>query len=289
MRKKLLIIVFLGIAAILSSQSVDSIKVEQTGDYIRIGYKILGSIPGQVYRVKVLSSINGGLNSELRSVSGDVGENVQGGKDEYFVVWDVLKDVQELEAAEFIVRAELTGDVVSNNGKQNNEETLKWSKKGFNLMLASEFPGPKAGFRIGYMRSFGLSFQFVYGKTLLKEEQTVIPILGPPTGTVSYEPDPQPSIGLDITKRIVNLNSFQMHLIAGAQRTRLIFYNSQASETPYQVEKVYGPEFGLACGIKNFAFSVLLTHFDPGQIEKSTDFLGVSPFTYISSTIGIRF
>ena len=60
----------------LFSQKVDSIKVEQSGDFIKIWYKILDSEPGQTYRVKVLCSINGGLNTELRSISGDAGEQV---------------------------------------------------------------------------------------------------------------------------------------------------------------------------------------------------------------------
>ena len=90
--KKLFSFVIIAImfSSYLNSQSVDSIKVEQSGDFIKIRYKILNSAPDQIYKVKVLCSINGGMNNEIRSITGDVGDHVVGGKPEYWVIWDVL-------------------------------------------------------------------------------------------------------------------------------------------------------------------------------------------------------
>lgn len=276
----------------MKSQNVDSIKIEQAGDFIRIGYKILESKPGQVYKVRVLSSINGGLNSELRSVSGDVGDNVQGGKDEYFIVWDVLKDVDELISADFIVRAELAADVKSDDskGKGDPEVTLKWSKKRINALFALEPSGPKVGIKAGYLGSFGLALQVAYGPVKFGSDYQVAIVPGA-TPSDDYKPEEQFLLGVNITKRIVNYNGFQMHLAGGVQRTRMVFFDSNASQTPYRLEKVFGPEFGFVFGVKTLAMSLMVSHFDPGQVEKEaeTDLRCDSPLSYVNACIGVRF
>jgi hypothetical protein len=83
--KKLTIILLISIGffSLIKSQTVDSIKVEQAGELIKIHYKILNSNQYQTFRVTVFCSINGGLESKLKSLSGDFGENVIGGRDEY--------------------------------------------------------------------------------------------------------------------------------------------------------------------------------------------------------------
>jgi hypothetical protein len=83
-----------------------------------------------------------------------MGDMVQGGKPEYWVLWDVLKDVDELKSADFIVRAEL-------------KEPLKQPKSKqpiFNLAPAIQFPGPGFGARFGVMGKFGVSLQFISWK-----------------------------------------------------------------------------------------------------------------------------
>jgi len=92
------------------AQKVDNIKVEKSGDVVTIRYQIPNSTSSQVFRVTVLCSVNGGVDEVLRSVSGDTGVNVKGGKNEYSVYWDVLKDKDEVKSAEFIVRVELISD-----------------------------------------------------------------------------------------------------------------------------------------------------------------------------------
>jgi hypothetical protein len=288
MKKKAILLLFtlLGLTPILLSQTVDSIKVEQSGDFIKVRYKILNSRPDQLFRVKVLCSINGGLNTELRSVSGDTGENIVGGKPEYFVVWDVLKDVEELTSVEFIIRADLISDLSSMNINQGsmNAETLKWSKKRFNLMPAAQFPGAKVGFRIGYMGSFGILGQMVHGNAIIKKGISV------PIGmTTEFEPEKYASLSLDITKRIVNSKGFQMHLIAGVLRTQHVFRDDNAFATPYHHEKVFGPEAGFAFGVRWLSMTFMFTHVDPGQVEKTSDYLGVSPTNYITTCFGVRF
>jgi hypothetical protein len=284
-RITLLLTLLLCSVQFLLSQKVDSINVEQTGDFIKIRYKILNSNPDQLFRVRVLCAINGGLNTEIKSVSGDTGDNVVGGKNDYFVVWDVLKDVSELTSAEFIVRAELIKDLNAINIQGNKDVVLteKWSKKWFNIMLAAEAPSePKVGFRVGIMGSFGISAQFVRGKIAVTDP-------GGNPAFSSYNPPKENAMSLDITKRIVNQNGFQMHLMAGIQKTRIAFIAAGATVNPIQPQKVYGPEIGLAFGAKRIAFSFLVTHFDPGQVEKKGDWGAVSPLNYFTSSIGVRF
>lgn len=150
-------------------------------------------------------------------------------------------------------------------------------------MLAAEAPsGPKVGFRVGIMGSFGISAQFVRGKIAVNDPG------GNPVFS-SYNPPKENAMSLDITKRIVNQNGFQMHLMAGIQKTRIAFISPGASVNPIQPQKVYGPEIGLVFGVKHIAFSFLVTHFDPGRVEKMGDWEAVSPLNYFTSTIGVRF
>lgn len=271
------------------SQVVDSIKAEQAGDFIRISYKILDSKPGELYRVRVLCSINGGLNTELRSVSGDTGDNVQGGKPEYFVVWDVLKDVDELKSAEFIIRAELVSDVNQQSAKKNlSEATLKWNKKWFHLGPAVEIPGPKYGFQAGIMGSFGLAVIVTTGEYSIAGD-IVLPV-GFSVDIDDFLEDKKANQAtILLTVRIVSQNMFQMHLMGGIQRSRMIFLDPNAMTTPYHDEKVFGPSAGLTFDINHAAFTLVVTHIDPGQVEKEGDFVSIAPFNYLNAGLCFRF
>jgi len=284
-----LLILFVCSIQISLSQKVDSIKVEQTGDFIKIKYKIADSKAGQVFRVKVLCSINGGLNTEIESVSGDTGDQVAGGKPEYWVVWDVLKDVENLNSAEFIVRAELVSDLSSvSSSIKGGPNTTGWDKKLFNVMIGVLAPGPKGGLRIGVMGSFGISGQIMFGKTVLNNNREVpISIMG--YSSTDYEPSDQLSLSLNLSKRIVNIQGFQMHVLLGIQRTRIIFKDPNASQNFFQEQKVFGPEIGMAFGVKRLAFSIMANHYNPGQVEKEGDFENASPLNYLSTSIGVRF
>jgi hypothetical protein len=265
----------------LNSQTVDSIKVEQSGDFIKVRYKILNSTPDQLYRVKVLCSINGGMNTEIRSITGDVGDLVAGGKTEYWVVWDVLKDVEELKSVEFIVRAEL----VRNISESNKGDNIQWDKKKFHLMLATTFPGPQAGLKIGYMGSWGFSATFLYGKAGLNSHQRKDPDMGIPSKKVPY-------IGLELSKRIVNRNGFQMHLSAGPSYTRMLIVNRTTAT--YYTQRSIIFNIGTTLDIKRFTFCVGTASAGPGihdRIEEgSSDNVSLlSSDSYLVAGLGIRF
>jgi hypothetical protein len=290
MRKQTLLLILLGISTILSAQKVDSISVEQTGDFIKIGYQIVDSKPGQIYRVRVLCSINGGLNTEIPTVSGDAGDNVQGGKAQYFALWDVLKDVDELNSAEFIVRAELLRDIPGITATNKNPElTAKWSKKWIHIAPAIEVPGPKPGFLIGVMGSFGAAFELGYGVIPVVEFPVAI---GVNVDINEYQKENKIlSQKFFVTKRVVNNNTIQMHLMAGITRTQLIFLDQDAVDTPYHTDKLFGPAAGIAFNINRISFTAQVSHPDPGPGEREAggNRVVISPLTFFSASIGARF
>ena len=150
---------------IIQSQTIDSVRIEQAGELIKIHYKILNSNQYQTFRVTVFCSINGGLKSELKSLSGDFGENVVGGRTDYLVLWDVLKDVDEVNSVDFSVRAELIKDQTQ-VGEIKSEKILKnWENKEFYLMPCDGWGEGGSGkifaftlgLRLAYMGSWGVS------------------------------------------------------------------------------------------------------------------------------------
>ncbi|HLN21668.1 MAG TPA: hypothetical protein VK213_11300 [Bacteroidales bacterium] len=266
--KKIFAVLFLLSFIFMSgySQKVDSIKVEQSGDFIKIRYKILNSEPGQMYRVKILCSINGGLNTELRSISGDAGDLVPGGKPEYWVIWDVLKDVESIQSVDFIVRAELV------SGKQR-------SARIFNIQGSVQVPGPTFGARIGVMGRYGISAQFARGMGVLKPE-------------ILYREQPVFNrFSLDFTSRLVNKRNFQMHLLTGFTLGNTVIkevYSSttQASTTSFKFATTPGPELGLSFWSKRIVFTISGTKLLTGMTE---DGESISKNTYLVLSTGVRF
>jgi hypothetical protein len=205
--KKIVIslILLIGFLPFIQSQTVDSIKVEQAGDLIKIHYKILNSNDNQTFRVTVTCSLNGGMESIPKSLSGDFGDNVVGGRNEYMVLWDVLKDVDEVKSVNFSVKSELLKDY-SKEGKLTSRN--KYDRRMY-VLLAGEFGnGTVFGVRGGYLSSWGISGRFLSGKRTFGNNAL--------TGTYSSF-----STAVDLTKRIVNKQKFQMHLLAGLGISKL--------------------------------------------------------------------
>jgi hypothetical protein len=237
----------------LKSQTVDSIKVEQAADLIKLHYKILNSTPYQIFKVTVFCSINGGLKSELASISGDCGVNVPGGKSEYLVLWDVLKDVDEVKSVDFSVRAELVKDNAP-------------IPKSEHIYIIPNFGGTDAwyyGLRVAYMGSWGVSALYVTGKASDSGP-------GVPGENVFHT-------SLDLTKRIIKKGGFEIHLIGGISygKVRLHSYPTYAKIPTY--------ELGTIITIRRIVLSYAFSSY------KSTDTRSlISPF-YNYVGIGLRF
>lgn len=249
------------------SQKVDSIKVEQSGDFVKIRYKILNSTPDQVYRVRILCSINGGLNQEIKTVTGDVGEQVMGGKSEYWVVWDVLKDVEELTSAEFVVRAELVNNNISSSKPKKNN-------KAFSLQPVLQLPGPGFGARFGYMGKAGISLLYTNSQAVIH-------------GDNDYDGDPRISrFGIELTVRLSDRENTQIHLIAGPTVSQCVIEDTYQGNTSYPVHLVPGLEGGLAICAKSIVFSATFSKLLVGMVEEGE---GISQTSFLTAGFGFRF
>jgi hypothetical protein len=256
-----LVIIVIISSSHLKSQSVDSIKVEQVGDFVKVRYKILNSKPDQIFKVKVLCSINGGMNNEIRSITGDVGDKVIGGKPEYWILWDALKDVDELKTAEFIVRADII------KGEEKNIDT----KAHLYIMPVVEFiDGLLYGGRIGFIGDWGVSARFTGGARGTEEsnyEKTY--------NTIGFS--------LDLTRRIINKENYQIHIIAGIARSKFEVVNRSTMQ--YGIDSRWGPEVGACWATRKIAFSLGMTFFTNivDEMESTS-----SPF-FVNAGIGIKF
>jgi hypothetical protein len=257
------LLLFFGLLPIIRSQTVDSIKIEPTGDLIKIHYKILNSNAYQLFRVTVSCSINGGLKSELKSLSGDFGDNVVGGRSEYMVLWDVLKDVDEVKSVDFSVKAELLKDNSPKiiNGVQQNLA----NKKTYVLFSFGEGNGAYFGYRLAYMGSWGVSGKMLFGKEHLQSVSGGVDVF---------------HAGLDLTRRIINKGGFQLNLLAGFNYGKLLVYTGNGNG---YWDKFATYEAGFVLGIKRFAISLAITPYNPTTAH---------PFwrkDYANFGIGMRF
>jgi len=255
----------------LFCQIVDSIKVEQAGDFIKIRYKILNSNQNQFFRVTISCSINGGLKSELRTLLGDFGENVPGGKPEYTAIWDVLKDVDEVNSVDFSVKAELTrGDASELSSKI---KIKKEPRKNFNIMPLLQLPGPGYGIRIGYMGKVGISMQF----TMTSGQKILLP------GAVYDGGDPKlKRYSTDFTVRLINKKSFQMHLLIGESMGQGIGWDGP------KVKLIPGVEGGLAFCPGNAIITITGCRLLFDMVNQPTDPIYTKQ-TFFTLGAGLRF
>lgn len=123
MKKLILFSLFSLFLCLASAQTVENIRVEQDGEKLNIHYRIGGSTSDQLYFVTLTCSIDGGAVFEPKSVDGDVGSNIRGGKSVNTVIWDVFEDVEEVGSAEFFVKVDLVKDEsVTNVVKETRTE-----------------------------------------------------------------------------------------------------------------------------------------------------------------------
>lgn len=268
-RLYLILLLIAGFFTVVSSQVVDSIRIEQSGDFIKIGYKIVGSKPDEVYRVRILCSINGGLNSEIRSVSGDVGNQVIGGKDGYWAIWDVLKDVEEITSAEFIVRAELVSSLPG-------QQAVRVKKDISTSFMACGFvPGPGYGMRFSVTGKTGVTILLARGPAV---------ILPNPANFNPSEVLYRTSINL--TVRATKGGNSQLHFLFGPTIGQVLTDQWLAEDQDWKKGIAPGFEAGAIIYLKNFAFSLSGARLLQTLVEEDP---AMSKHTYLTAGIGIRF
>ena len=158
------------------AQTVENIRVEQDGENLKIHYRIGGSTAKELYFVTLHCSIDGAAPFEPKSVIGDVGANIRGGKSFNTIVWDVFEDVEEIGSVEFFVKVDLTsvdGAPVPSLSQpqvasENKEVTTNVSKKG-QYTIRTRFIGldgstfSPLGLRMGSLMNWGYQFSIRYG------------------------------------------------------------------------------------------------------------------------------
>jgi len=274
----LILLISIGLFHLIYAQTVDSIKIEQAGDKILIHYKILQSNELQVFRVILSCFTSTGMKLEPKSLSGDFGENITGGKTDYMIVWDVLKDMDELQSAEFSVKAELVkGKATFTKGPN----LTGWDKKRFDIFLITLVPGPKYGIKAGYMGKWGVNFGFALGGNgFNKKHESITPPEDLPN---------KPFFSLDLTKRIVNRNAFQLNFAAGYANFPVLF--ASRTDGTFRFENFHWFQIGLIMAYKrfNFSFSTFGSAMNIHKIEENNNELFMSPDTHFLIGIGTRF
>jgi hypothetical protein len=246
------------------SQTVDSIKIEQEGNLVKIQYGILNSNPYQTFRVTIYSTINGGLRSELRSLSGDFGDKVMGGRPYYLVIWDVLKDVEEVHSFDITVKAEL---IKNQTPESMKNKPVIWAEKRFFIVPAfHEGHGVFPGLRLAYAGKWGVSALYTAGNY----------------HDHSLGLTPAFHSSLSLLKRIINYEGFQLHFMAGISYAKES-YGPEGDTQDYG--NFFGGEYGALIGIRRFVITLAGEYFDP-SLENN---LQISQKAYANFGFGIRF
>ena len=79
------------------AQDFTNLSAKQFGEKVNLEYVISGENLGQTFNVTPYYSLDAGKTFlPMKSVSGNVGANVPGGRNQV-IIWDVLKDLKELD------------------------------------------------------------------------------------------------------------------------------------------------------------------------------------------------
>ncbi len=148
----------------LVSQNMAQLEeVTPTDTTIEIRFRITNSTRSDYYAIKIEVSLDGGSRRAIRSMSGDIGRRVQGGKSIYLATWDVFKDVEEIGDAEFFVEAiKLSSSINSTPStsiQRNSSRTQAYGGRNWfmvgELIVEPECAIFSAGLRLGYVDSWG--------------------------------------------------------------------------------------------------------------------------------------
>ncbi len=206
MKRTLLLLSFLAFTMYSSAQTVENIRVEQDGENLNIHYRIGGSTSEQLYFVTLTCSIDGGPVFEPKSVIGDVGSNIRGGKSFNTIVWDVFEDLEEIGSVEFFVKVELTSDdrasqavsrpskAVSTPARASDNTPAGYRKRFIGIDGTTVHP---LGIRGGKINNWGWYGAFRYGGYDYYYEAYYAAMTG------------------GVTKRIFNGEKFRLHGYAG--------------------------------------------------------------------------
>jgi len=208
MKKLMSFLLLMTSFSFLSAQTVENIKVEQAGENLEINYRIGGSTAQQLYFVTLTCSIDNAPVFEPKSVIGDVGSNIRGGKSYNTIVWDVYDDVKEIGSIEFFVKVDLISDQTDTERKElklgrKNDAFHDNDRKLF-LGYGGSIKHP-LGARIGYLGNWGAYGSMRYGG---KDDPWIDDF-----GVEIYDELITASVG--VTKRIMTWEKLRLHGYTG--------------------------------------------------------------------------
>ncbi|MGM0505438.1 MAG: hypothetical protein ACQESQ_12500, partial [Bacteroidota bacterium] len=89
----------------LKAQQIENFRIRKLNDKLNIFYDLTQEKTGQQFDIKVLCSDNGGTTFDipLKTVSGDIGKGITGGKNNV-IVWDVLADRKNFKGNDFVFK-----------------------------------------------------------------------------------------------------------------------------------------------------------------------------------------
>lgn len=208
------------------SQDVSNIITKQNENKIDITFEIENSKTDQLFYITIYCAIDGKEKIELKSVTGDVGDSICGGQDKYKITWDVLKDVDELNSAEFFIKIKMKNNKATVKPMQAIEEK-KWV---LGVNTSTKLPiggrisymdnwGGYFGFRIGATRSFSNTTKFHYPYLTKDDYDNGIYddrcINTNIINNYDYY-DIGISLNIGVMKRIINKNENDLFIYAGA-------------------------------------------------------------------------
>ena len=182
------------------------------------------------------------MKSELRSLTGDFGENVTGGRPYYLVIWDVLSDVDEVSSFNITIRAELIKDQTP---EYITKKPVLWSKTRYYILpTLHEGHGVFTGLRLAYAESWGVTVRYSAGYYHDYDQPD----------TFAFHTSICP------TKRIINIDGTQLHVAIG-----ISYAKEGASLDGYYTfyDYYWGAEYGIIIGIRRFVISVFGEFFMP--------------------------
>jgi hypothetical protein len=244
-------------------QTVDNVRIERIGDVVKIRYILLNSNPDQRFNVKVYCSISEEVRFEPESITGDIGEDIPGGRSEYTVLWDVLEDVEELISAEFFVKA------VLNDGSTGIQ--IDWSKPETYGFLATAV-GPnnlQGGVRLLLQEKWGVSCALLAGAKKYRNEDHP----GEGDRYMAF------TASIDATRQIIQDSTYRMLLFSG------LAIATEENSTGGASLIECGPELGLVLEMKRISLFINISYV---KFLLSSTSIEPYPTYFLSFGIGLR-
>jgi len=135
-----ILVVTYALASNVNAQQVENLRIKNFEDKVNLIYDISHEKTGQIFKIDVLCSDNGGqsFDVDIHSLSGDYGRSVEGGKDK-IIIWDVFKDHKVLKGNNYVFKLMATPEKIENS-KDHVEglqfELVECYKKGNQIICA---------------------------------------------------------------------------------------------------------------------------------------------------------